>query len=146
MLALSDLFTEPAQFRWLFEHFSEIQKVHPAEDEMLHNLLRIGLCKAIAVLGLHDPDLLERTRKSLEAGMKVAFLPTRLGCLHSFLYLSQCEAPEVVSEVNTHILPFVLDYLQMYLQVSLFVPFSMGVVRNLNVYFEYLYGMLILDG
>ena len=117
MLALSDLFCEHSQFRWMFDHFNEIQKTHPVEDEMLTNLLRIGICKAIAVLGLStDHDLLERTRKSLETGMKAANLPTRLGCLHGILYLVQCENPEVISEVNTHIMPFVLDYLQTYLQ------------------------------
>ena len=35
----------------MFDHFNEIQKTHPIEDEMLTNLLRIGICKAIAVLG-----------------------------------------------------------------------------------------------
>lgn len=116
MLALSDLFSEPAQFRWMFDHFNEIQKVHPIEDEILNNLLRLGICKSIAVLGLAEPDLLERTRKSLEAGFKAANLPTRMGCLQSTLYLLQCENPQVTSEVNTNILPFVLDYLQTYLQ------------------------------
>ena len=51
MLALSDLFCEHSQFRWMFDHFNEIQKTHPIEDEMLTNLLRIGICKSIAVLG-----------------------------------------------------------------------------------------------
>jgi hypothetical protein len=83
---------------------------------MLSNLLRLGLCKAIAILGLGDPDLLERTRKSLENGLKAANLPTRLGCLHSALYLAQSEAVEVIHEVNTHVLPLALDYLQTYLQ------------------------------
>ena len=52
MLALSDLFCEHSQFRWMFDHFNEIQKTHPIEDEMLTNLLRIGICKSIAVLGM----------------------------------------------------------------------------------------------
>ena len=70
-----------------------------------------------SILGLStDHDLLERTRKSLETGIKAANLPTRLGCLHGILYLVQCDNPEVISEVNTHIMPFILDYLQTYLQ------------------------------
>ena len=95
------------------------------------------------ILGLsNDHDILERTRKSLETGMKAANLTTRLGCLHGILYLVQCDNPEVIffyifllhnlnffknflliinifqviTEVNTHIMPFVLDYLQTYLQ------------------------------
>lgn len=116
MLALSDLFSEPSQFQWMFDHFSNIQKTHPIEDEMLTNLLRIGICKSISVLGLSDPDLLERTRKSLENGIKAANLPTRLGCLHGILYLVQSENPEVTTVMNSHIIPFIMDYLQTYLQ------------------------------
>ena len=116
MLVLSDLFSESGQFQWMFEHFNNLQKVHPMEDEMLHNLLRIGMCKAIAVLGLSDPDLLEKTRKFLEMGLKAANLPTRMGCLQGILYLMQCDNPEINSEVTNRILPAVLDYLQTYLQ------------------------------
>lgn len=116
MLALSDLFSEPSQFRWMFDHFNELQKIHPVEDEILGNLLRIGLCKAIAVLGLSDPELLERTRKSLETGLKAASLPTRMGSLHGLLYLAQCENPEVINEVTGHMFPVASEYLQTYLQ------------------------------
>lgn len=120
VLVLSDLFSESSQYQWMLDHFYEIQKTHPFEDEMLSNLLRIGICKAISILGnlTADPDLMERTRKSLEVGLKAANLPTRLGCLHGFLYLAQSESAEVAAEVNTHITPFVLDYLQTYLQHS----------------------------
>ena len=49
------------------------------------------------ILGLsNDHDILERTRKSLETGMKAANLTTRLGCLHGILYLVQCDNPEVI--------------------------------------------------
>ena len=95
MLILSDLFAELGQFQWMYDHFNNLQKVHPIEDEMLHNLLRIGICKAIAVLGLSDPDLLERTRRSLEIGLKAANLPTRMGCIQGILYLVQSDNPEV---------------------------------------------------
>ena len=125
MLALSDLFTETSQFQWMFDHFNEIQKTHPVEDEMLTNLLRIGLCKCIAtVCGLasssDSSDLLERIRKSLESGIKAANLSTRIGCIHSFLYLVQCEEnnPEVTKEVVNPLMPQIMDYLQTYLQHS----------------------------
>ena len=117
MLALSDLFTEKSQFQWMFDHFNAIQKIHPIEDEMLTNLLRIGLCKCISILGLSDPDLLERIRKSLEIGIKAANLCTRLGCIHSFLYLVQSENSEIQREVNLF-MPQMMDYLQTYLQHS----------------------------
>ena len=63
MLALSDLFCEHSQFRWMFDHFNEIQKTHPIEDEMLTNLLRIGICKSIAVLGKNTFCKLEKILK-----------------------------------------------------------------------------------
>ena len=122
MLALSDLFTETSQFQWMFDHFSEIQKTHPVEDEILTNLLRIGLCKCICICGLSNSDssdLLERIRKSLESGIKAANLSTRIGCIHSFLYLVQCEGqPEVIKEVVNPLMPQIMDYLQTYLQHS----------------------------
>ena len=122
MLALSDLFTETSQFQWMFDHFSEFQKTHPVEDEILTNLLRIGLCKCICICGLSNSDssdLLERIRKSLESGIKAANLSTRIGCIHSFLYLVQCEGqPEVIKEVVNPLMPQIMDYLQTYLQHS----------------------------
>ena len=122
MLVLSDLFAEPGQFQWMFDHFSHLQKAHPMEDEMLHNLLRIGICKSIAVLAISDPDVLERTRKSLEMGLKAANLPTRMGCLQGILYLFQCENPEVSSEVMNHILPAVLGIKLLFILYSSTIP------------------------
>ena len=120
MLALSDLFTESSQFQWMFDHFNEIQKTHPVEDEMLTGLLRIGLCKCIAVCGnVSDSDLLERIRKSLETGIKAANLSTRIGCIHSFLYLVQCDQnPEITKEIVNPFMPQIMEYLQTYLQHS----------------------------
>ena len=78
MLALSDLFCEHSQFRWMFDHFNEIQKTHPIEDEMLTNLLRIGICKAIAVLGKYSLSsyfVLERALRALASSSGEAACP-----------------------------------------------------------------------
>ncbi|XP_064193966.1 huntingtin-like [Anguilla rostrata] len=52
LLAVSDLFTERSQFEMMFHTLSELQKVHPAEDEILHQYLVPAVCKAAAVLGM----------------------------------------------------------------------------------------------
>jgi huntingtin len=51
MLAISDLFTEKAQFQWMLATCLELGKHHPFEDEILHQYLVLGSCKAAAVLG-----------------------------------------------------------------------------------------------
>jgi huntingtin len=50
-LAISDLFTEKAQFQWMLATCLELGKHHPLEDEILHQYLVFGACKAAAVLG-----------------------------------------------------------------------------------------------
>jgi hypothetical protein len=47
---LSDVFTERSQFEWMLHKFIEIGKVHPVEDEIMHQLLTLGVCKATALL------------------------------------------------------------------------------------------------
>ena len=47
---ISDLFTDKSQFNWMLEVFLELSKVHTVEDELLHQYLIIGICKAVAVL------------------------------------------------------------------------------------------------
>lgn len=51
ILAISDLFTEKAQFQWMLATCLELGKHHPLEDEILHQYLVFGACKAAAVLG-----------------------------------------------------------------------------------------------
>lgn len=51
ILAISDLFTEKAQFQWMLATCLELGKHHPIEDEILHQYLVFGACKAAAVLG-----------------------------------------------------------------------------------------------
>ena len=58
---------------------------------------------------------LERLQKSLEAGFKSPHLPARMGCLHSVLYLLQCDG-NLERDVVTSLLPMTTDYLQLYLR------------------------------
>lgn len=52
LLAVSDLFTERNQFDMMFSTLTELQKVHPPEDEILNQYLVPAICKAAAVLGM----------------------------------------------------------------------------------------------
>uniref|UniRef100_A0A7R9JP93 (California timema) hypothetical protein n=2 Tax=Timema TaxID=61471 RepID=A0A7R9JP93_TIMCA len=52
VLSISDLFTERAQFQWMLETFLELSRSHPSEDEILHQYLVLGCCKAASVLGV----------------------------------------------------------------------------------------------
>ena len=49
---------------------SDLYKVHPAEDELLTELLVLGISKAVSVVGFLEPDLYERLRKGLETGLR----------------------------------------------------------------------------
>ncbi|XP_015913152.2 huntingtin [Parasteatoda tepidariorum] len=86
VVALSDIFMEKAQFEWMLDTFLEVQRIHPAEDEMIAQYLIFGICKAAAVLGV-EQDLLDRLKKLLELNLKSTFLPTRISSLHGILYL-----------------------------------------------------------
>ncbi|XP_069797989.1 huntingtin isoform X3 [Narcine bancroftii] len=52
LLAVSDLFTERTQFEMMYNTLTELQKIHPAEDEILNQYLVPATCKAAAVLGM----------------------------------------------------------------------------------------------
>lgn len=43
---------EKAQFEWMLDTFLEVQRIHPAEDEIIAQYLTFGICKAAAVLGI----------------------------------------------------------------------------------------------
>ncbi|KFM66462.1 Huntingtin, partial [Stegodyphus mimosarum] len=86
VVALSDIFMEKAQFEWMLDTFLEVQRIHPAEDEIIAQYLIFGICKAAAVLGI-EQDVLERLRKLLELSLKSSYLPTRISTLHGLLYL-----------------------------------------------------------
>lgn len=47
---ISDLFTDKSQFSWMLDVFLELSKIHAVEDELLHQYLIVGICKAVGVL------------------------------------------------------------------------------------------------
>ena len=52
VVALSDLFTERQQYVWMLESLMEVQRTHPVEDELVAQYIVVGVCKAVAVVGL----------------------------------------------------------------------------------------------
>nr|CAD7394388.1 unnamed protein product [Timema cristinae] len=110
VLSISDLFTERAQFQWMLETFLELSRSHPSEDEILHQYLVLGCCKAASVLGV-DPEVHERIKKLVEGGLKSAFLPSRIAALHGLLYLLQ-GGTLLGSEHMLQILPLAIEYIQ----------------------------------
>ena len=89
MLMISDIFTQETQFVWMLSVLSDLYKVHPAEDELLTELLVLGISKAVSVVGFLEPDLYDRLRKGLESGLRSGQLSSRAACVHSLLYLLQ---------------------------------------------------------
>ena len=43
------MFTEKAQYDWMLETLLEVQRCHPADDELVTQYLVFGICKAAAV-------------------------------------------------------------------------------------------------
>ena len=91
LVMVSDIFTQDAQFCWMLDTLSELYRNHPAEDELLCELLLLGLSKAVSVVGFIEQDLAERLRKGLEAGLRSGQQSTRSASVHSLLYLLQRE-------------------------------------------------------
>jgi huntingtin len=54
VLLLSDLFYEETQFQWMLESLEDLQRIHPVEDDILTSLMRVGVAKAVAVIGHCD--------------------------------------------------------------------------------------------
>lgn len=50
VLMLSDVFTERSQYEWMLHKFLELSRSHPSEDELMQQLLTLGVCKAVALL------------------------------------------------------------------------------------------------
>jgi len=50
VLMLSDVFTERSQYEWMLHKFLELTRTHPTEDELMQQLLTLGVCKAVALL------------------------------------------------------------------------------------------------
>ncbi|GBL79207.1 Huntingtin [Araneus ventricosus] len=86
VVALSDIFMEKTQFEWMLDTFLEVQRIHPAEDEVIAQYLIFGICKAAAVLGI-EQDILDKLKKLLELSLRSTYLPTKISTLHGLLYL-----------------------------------------------------------
>ncbi|PSN49021.1 Huntingtin [Blattella germanica] len=128
ILAISDLFTEKAQFQWMLSTCLEMGKHHPFEDEILHQYLVLGACKAAAVLG-PDSEVYERVRKLVENILRSGYMPARIAGLHGVLYLLQVTSPKSsshhiqsgntsIAEEIYHIQPLAIEYIQKHIDVS----------------------------
>ena len=92
MVMISDIFTQDAQFSWMLESLSDLYRVHPVEDELLTELLILGISKAVAVVGFTtESDLSERLKKGLEVALRSGSQSSRTAGVHSLLYLLQRE-------------------------------------------------------
>ncbi|MFT7807444.1 huntingtin isoform X1 [Arapaima gigas] len=107
LLAVSDLFTERNQFEMMYNTLSELQKVHPTEDEILNQYLVPAICKAAAVLGM-DKATAEPVCRLLEAALRSTHLPSRMGALHGVLYVLECD---LLDDTAKQLIPFVSEYL-----------------------------------
>jgi len=121
LVILSDLFYEESQFEWMLLKLNDIQRNHPIEDEIMHSVIRIGICKALSVLGHADQDIIDRNKKMMDIALKSNNVLQQTSCLHSLLYLLQCRSPSSKSTANdltSLFLPLVVDYLRVALPHS----------------------------
>lgn len=106
----------------MLDTFLSLSKTHPTEDEILHQYIIIGICKATAVL-TPDLDTYDTVKKMVATSLKSGFLPTKIASLHGILYLSQSSviANTVIggsSEEMQLIHPLAIDYIQAYINSS----------------------------
>uniref|UniRef100_A0A673IMQ9 Huntingtin n=1 Tax=Sinocyclocheilus rhinocerous TaxID=307959 RepID=A0A673IMQ9_9TELE len=107
LLAVSDLFTERNQFDMMFSTLTELQKVHPPEDEILNQYLVPAICKAAAVLGM-DKAIAEPVCRLLESTLRSTHLPSRIAALHGVLYVLECD---LLDDTARQLIPTVNEYL-----------------------------------
>ncbi|XP_075946777.1 huntingtin isoform X3 [Anarhichas minor] len=107
LLAVSDLFTERNQFDMMFSTLTELQKLHPPEDEILNQYLVPAICKAAAVLGM-DKAIAEPICRLLETTLRSTHLPSRMGALHGVLYVLECD---LLDDTAKQLIPTVSEYL-----------------------------------
>ncbi|KAL3269436.1 hypothetical protein HHI36_008506 [Cryptolaemus montrouzieri] len=117
ILTLSDLFNDKIQFNWMMDLFLDLLKVHAVEDELLHQYLIIGVCKSAAVLN-PELEVYEIIKKYLVQFLKSSFVPSKIACLHGFLYILEgCKLNNIsiggISEELQLILPCAVEYIQM---------------------------------
>lgn len=111
----------------MLDKFLDVLKSHPLEDELMCSVLRVGICKAVAVLGVvatpEAPDLTDRLKKSIETGLKSPCLGSQTMTLHGVLYLLQAESAQLLKEVSSVFVPLVVEYLQVrQFESSLSIP------------------------
>ncbi|KAM4708326.1 huntingtin [Discoglossus pictus] len=107
LLAVSDLFTERNQFETMYTTLTELQKQHPAEDEILNQYLVPAICKAAAVLGM-DKAIAEPVSRLLETTLRSTHMPSRIGALHGILYVLECD---LLDETAKQLIPIISEYL-----------------------------------
>lgn len=117
----------------MFSTLTELQKLHPPEDEILNQYLVPAICKAAAVLGmvssggehwlpylqctvkrlpltisLQDKVIAEPVCRLLETTLRSTHLPSRMGALHGILYVLECD---LLDETAKQLIPAVSEYL-----------------------------------
>ncbi|RXN01815.1 Huntingtin [Acipenser ruthenus] len=107
LLAVSDLFTERNQYEMMYSTLTELQKVHPAEDEILNQYLVPAICKAASVLGM-DKAIAEPVSRLLETTLRSTHMPSRIGALHGILYVLECD---LLDDTAKQLIPIISDYL-----------------------------------
>ncbi|KAJ8336106.1 hypothetical protein SKAU_G00394490 [Synaphobranchus kaupii] len=107
LLAVSDLFTERSQFELMFHTLTELQKVHPAEDEILNQYLVPAICKAAAVLGM-DRTMAEPVCRLLESTLHSTHMPSRISALQGALYILECD---LLDDTVKQLVPTISEYL-----------------------------------
>ncbi|XP_043918860.1 huntingtin isoform X2 [Protopterus annectens] len=107
LLAVSDLFTERNQFDTMYSTLTELQKLHPPEDEILNQYLVPAICKAAAVLGM-DKAIAEPVSRLLESTLRSTHMPSRIGALHGILYVLECD---LLDDTAKQLIPVISDYL-----------------------------------
>lgn len=107
LLAVSDLFTERNQFDTMYSTLTELQKLHPPEDEILNQYLVPAICKAAAVLGM-DKVIAEPVSRMLETTLRSTHMPSRIGALHGILYVLECD---LLDDTAKQLIPVISDYL-----------------------------------
>lgn len=116
MLAISDLFTDKAQFQWMLDVCLALSRTHPIGDDVWHQYIVLGVCKAAAVV-IPDLEVYESVKRLLENSLKSGFLPERIASLHGMLYLLQSSAMSntVIGGMSDELLlihPIAIDYIQ----------------------------------
>ena len=97
------------------EKLFQIQRNHPMEDEIMHSLLGVGISKAISVLGGADQEVIERTRKFIDVGLRHPSISFQTTCIHSLLYLLQCRQVhknKSANDIPALFLPVAIEYLR----------------------------------